>query len=175
MCMSHNCMFAAVVVGAGWRWMCSHAPVSLPQGSCTTSMIVCEWMEPGTWSTWKAPYKSNPLLLKCWLCQSILSDAQKERTDPVDDDAKSDDSCSSYSTNRNLLVHPTFAMPEGPQVRSRIFIKNTINLSPATCELLFCITCLLKCSCTLIYLKGLSLTILLLLLSCHCLMIQLNF
>ena len=26
-------------------------------------------------------------LLKCWLCQSILSDAQKERTDPGDDDA----------------------------------------------------------------------------------------
>ena len=52
-------------------------------------------------------------LLKCWLCQSILSDAQKERTAPGDDDAGSDDSyssSSSSSTNKNsqlilLLPH----------------------------------------------------------------------
>ena len=31
-------------------------------------------------------------LLKCCLCRSILLDAQKERTDPGDDDAESDDS-----------------------------------------------------------------------------------
>ena len=79
------------------------------------------------------------------MCQSILSGAQKERTAPGDDDAESDDSSSSSSTNRNLPVHPTFATLKGPQGRGNIFIKNAINLSPATCELLFCITCLLKC------------------------------
>ena len=63
-------------------------------------------------------------LLKCWLCQSILSDAQKERTAPGDDDAESD---SSSSTNTNLPVYPAFATPKGPHGRGRIFIKNAIN------------------------------------------------
>ena len=93
-------------------------------------------------------------LLKCLLCQSIRLDAQKERTDPGDDGAESDDIYISSSTQRNLPVHPTLATPKGPHGRGRIFIRNAINLSPATCDLLFCNTCLLKCSCPLIYLKG---------------------
>lgn len=70
------------------------------------------------------------------------------------DHAESDDSyssCSSSSSNRNPPVHPTFATPKG-----RIFLKNYINLSPATSELLFCINFLLKCSCPFIYFKDLD-------------------
>ena len=77
--------------------------------------------------------------MTCWLCQ--FSDAQKERTAPGDesDESYSSSSSTSSTTNRNLPVH-AFATPKGPQGRSRIFIKNAINLSPAICELLFCIT-----------------------------------
>ena len=69
-------------------------------------------------------------LLKCWLCQSILSDAQKERTAPGDDNAESDDSSSSSNTNKDLPVHPTFG-------RGRIYIKNAVNTSNMWITLLY--------------------------------------
>ena len=46
-----------------WRWMCSHAPISLPQGSCGYFVIYhhqydCVWMN-GTWN--HVRHHTNPI------------------------------------------------------------------------------------------------------------------
>ena len=73
---SCQCVWLLYVCGCGrgrWHWMCSHAPASLPQGSCgyyhssppPVWLCVNEWnLEPceALWVPRKGPYKSNLLL-----------------------------------------------------------------------------------------------------------------
>ncbi|XP_057188949.1 uncharacterized protein LOC130553809 isoform X1 [Triplophysa rosa] len=102
-------------------WIKERDPSSAAEAATLADTFVAarRKTQPWTFKWWKQskdstkPHYSSPAIVR-----ANGEDAQKERTDPGDDDAESDDSYSSSSSsnsNRNLPVQTTFATPKGPQ------------------------------------------------------------